>query len=82
MSAAIQSNVPGIEGECGGCLDCATCHVYVAPEFVDSLPQPSELETELLCGVAAERRTNSRLGCQILGSAVLDRLVVHIPARQ
>jgi 2Fe-2S ferredoxin len=29
MLAAVRNGVPGIEGECGGCLDCATCHVYV-----------------------------------------------------
>ena len=29
MEAATANNVPHIEGECGGCLSCATCHVFV-----------------------------------------------------
>jgi 2Fe-2S ferredoxin len=38
MLAAVRNGVPGIEGECGGCLDCATCHVYVDEAQVDGLP--------------------------------------------
>ena len=29
MQAAVDANLKGIEAECGGCLTCATCHVYV-----------------------------------------------------
>lgn len=82
MLAAIHNNVPGIEAECGGSLNCATCHVYVDVPFLQKLDPPSELETELLAIVAAERRPNSRLSCQIAITDALDGLSVSIPERQ
>ena len=36
----------------------------------------------MLENVAAERRSNSRLSCQIKVSAALDGLVVRLPERQ
>jgi len=36
----------------------------------------------MLDGVAAERRPESRLGCQIAVSNTLDGLTVHVPDRQ
>jgi len=35
---------------CGGCMSCATCHVYVDEAFVDRLPSISEDESDLLDG--------------------------------
>ncbi len=35
MENAIRNSVPGIEAECGGECACATCHVYVAPDWVE-----------------------------------------------
>lgn len=82
MLAAIQNNVRGIDAECGGCLSCATCHVYVDPAQADRLPPVSGDEDELLNGVAADRKPESRLSCQITVSAALDGLVVRVPPRQ
>ncbi|WP_370103750.1 2Fe-2S iron-sulfur cluster-binding protein [Bradyrhizobium yuanmingense] len=82
MLAAVRNGIHGIDGECGGCLDCATCHVYVDEEQASSVPQPSEEELELLSAVSGERKPNSRLGCQLKVPAPLDELVVHVPARQ
>ena len=36
MEAAVRAGVPGIEAECGGACACATCHVYVEPEFMNT----------------------------------------------
>ena len=44
MEAALQHRVPGIDGDCGGACACATCHVYVAPQWVGRLPAMKELD--------------------------------------
>lgn len=82
MLGAIQASVQGIEAECGGALDCATCHVYVHPDWIARLPPPSETEDALLEGVAAERRPESRLSCQIQATEDLDGLIVQLPDKQ
>jgi 2Fe-2S ferredoxin len=81
MKAALSADVEGIEAECGGCLSCATCHVYVESGTA-SMPPPSDEEVALLEFVAGERRDNSRLSCQILGSPELPALTVQLPQRQ
>ena len=65
METAVRNGVPGIVGECGGSLSCATCHVFVAPETQDLVGGPGDLEDEMLDGTAVDRRENSRLSCQI-----------------
>ena len=82
MLGAIQASVPGIEAECGGALDCATCHVYVDRAWVDRLAPASDEEDALLDSVASERRPESRLSCQIEVSDAIDGLVVHVPEQQ
>ena len=82
MLGAIQNNVRGIDAECGGCLSCATCHVYVDPSDMDRLPPMAADEDELLSGVAAERRPTSRLSCQLPMTVALDGLVVQVPPTQ
>jgi 2Fe-2S ferredoxin len=82
MRTAIENNVDGIEAECGGCLDCATCHVYVDEAFLGRLAAPSDQEEALLQAVSAPRRDNSRLSCQIKLTDALDGLIVRIPERQ
>lgn len=65
METAVRNGVPGIVGECGGSLSCATCHVFVAPETQELVGPPGDLEDEMLDGTAVEREENSRLSCQI-----------------
>jgi ferredoxin, 2Fe-2S len=79
MEAAVANNVPGVIGECGGCLSCATCHVYVDAAWVEKTGKPDDMENEMLEVTAAERRDVSRLSCQIQASDQLDGLVLHVP---
>jgi len=82
MQTAVRNGVPGIVGECGGVLSCATCHVFVDEADLDRLPPMSEIEDEMLDGAAADRRANSRLSCQIPLSDDLDGLKVTTPEFQ
>jgi 2Fe-2S ferredoxin len=62
---------------CGGCCSCATCHVHVAPEWLDRVGPPNEDENELL-DTSDHRGAASRLSCQILFAPELDGLTVTI----
>lgn len=81
MEGAIRNAIPGIDGDCGGAGACGTCHVYVAPEWMDRLPKARELEQAMLDFVV-DPKANSRLACQITLTSDLDGLVVHTPERQ
>jgi 2Fe-2S ferredoxin len=82
MEAATEHGIAGIVAECGGNAMCATCHVYVDEGWLGRLPQLSADEDALLEGVAAERRANSRLSCQIKITPELDGLVLRLPEKQ
>ena len=64
---------------CGGCCSCATCHIYVDPEFADKIAPMSEDENDLLDS-SDHRNERSRLSCQVPFSAALDGLKVTIAA--
>ena len=82
MQGATAGGVDGIVAECGGSCACATCHCYVDESRAADLPPPSQGELDMLANVAAERRPNSRLSCQIKASPALDGLVVTLPDTQ
>jgi 2Fe-2S ferredoxin len=82
MAAAIANGIDGIVAECGGNCMCATCHVYVEPDWTSKLPAIGADEDALLDGTADERRPESRLGCQITLGPELDGLTVRLPERQ
>lgn len=81
MEGARDNGVAGIEAECGGACSCSTCHVYIAPEWLDRLPPKGPIEEDML-EFAWEADHRSRLTCQITVSAALDGLVVLVPERQ
>jgi 2Fe-2S ferredoxin len=67
----------GVRAECGGCCACATCHVYVAPAWLEKLAPQSEEELSML-DEAFEVEPNSRLSCQIPLTPALDGMEVTI----
>lgn len=67
----------GVAAICGGMCSCATCHVYVDPQWADRLPAPMSDERELLTELA-NHQPNSRLSCQIEFTAELAGLRVTI----
>jgi len=62
---------------CGGCCSCATCHVFVDPDFAGLLPPIGEDENDLL-DTSEARDGRSRLSCQIPLEPSLSGLRVTI----
>jgi len=82
MEGAVLNGIDGIVAECGGNCLCATCHVYVEEQFLPLLSPIGEEQDAMLDSTASERRSNSRLSCQIPVRAELDGLIVHMPESQ
>ena len=68
----------GVAAICGGMCSCATCHVYVAEEYLDRLPAMQGDEKEILQELESFRPRGSRLSCQIPFEAALAGLEVEI----
>ncbi len=81
MEAALNNNIRGIDGDCGGNCACGTCHVYVAAEWRARTGEQSEMEHDML-EFAEGVREDSRLCCQIEMSDALDGLVVYVADSQ
>lgn len=81
METAVDNEVQGIIAECGGACSCATCHVYVDPEWLERTGVPDSMEDGMLDCVL-DRQPNSRLSCQIQVTDAIDGLVVRIPEHQ
>jgi 2Fe-2S ferredoxin len=82
MEGARRVGLNGIEGECGGNMSCATCHVFVDDEWLNKLCSIDKMEDELLDGTASPRRSTSRLSCQLTMSEALDGIRIYIPETQ
>ena len=80
--AATANGVPGIDGDCGGALACATCHVFVADSWAARLPQPSEGKELEMLELLDLYAPTSRLSCQIVITDALDGLVLKMPRGQ
>jgi ferredoxin, 2Fe-2S len=81
METAVDNDIPGIVAECGGACSCATCHVYVEPQWLGLLTPPDAQEDGMLDCVL-DRQPTSRLSCQIRISADLDGIAVRVPESQ
>ena len=81
MQGATGNLIPGIDADCGGACACATCHVYIAPEWQTRVGAPSEMESSML-EIVDHLQPNSRLSCQVKLRPELDGLIVHLPESQ
>ncbi|MGI9309279.1 MAG: 2Fe-2S iron-sulfur cluster-binding protein [Gammaproteobacteria bacterium] len=77
MEGAVDNNVDGIVAECGGACACATCHAYIDDAWLAKLPTMDDMEDAMLDS-AMDRRSNSRLTCQIEVSDALDGLSLEV----
>jgi 2Fe-2S ferredoxin len=66
-----------MRAECGGSLACATCHVYVAPDWIERTGVAGDEERDTMDG-GFEVEANSRLSCQITLKPELDGLKVTL----
>ena len=67
----------GVAAICGGMCSCATCHVYVDPQWQSRLPPMMSDERELLSELS-HYQDNSRLSCQLDFTPELAGLRVRI----
>lgn len=81
LMAALNNQVKGIDGDCGGQCGCATCHVFIDAPWAAKIPAPQANEDEML-NFTAERQPTSRLACQIHVTDALDGMAVRMPEAQ
>ena len=83
MEILRDAGIEEIEGACGGSMACATCHMYIHPDWEERVHaqddnEKSDEEEDIL-DLAFDVRAESRLGCQIRMSKDLEGLVVAVP---
>ena len=76
MEIIREGGIP-ILAQCGGSCACATCHVYVDPEWKAKLPEPNEEEIGMLDG-EFDVNESSRLACQLIFDEKLNGLKVKL----
>ncbi|GAB0154251.1 MULTISPECIES: 2Fe-2S iron-sulfur cluster-binding protein [unclassified Marinobacterium] len=67
----------GVEGICGGCCACGTCHIVLESDW-QPLLGTAQPEEEALLDALDERTSGSRLSCQLRLSQEMDGLSLRI----
>ena len=67
-----------VDAICGGLCSCATCHVFVDPDWIDKLPPRHEDEEMLVSESLYFEPERSRLSCQITLTDELDGLALTV----
>lgn len=78
MNVARDNGVDGILGDCGGGCACATCHVYVDPEWQTVVGGPDDVEEMTLDMAGDIVKSNSRLCCQVKISPEMNGLKMTV----
>mmetsp|Transcript_23214 Transcript_23214/g.41938 ORF Transcript_23214/g.41938 Transcript_23214/m.41938 type:complete len:184 (-) Transcript_23214:128-679(-) len=73
-----QANDIDLEGACEGVCACSTCHIILAEDLYDALPEASEDEEDML-DMAFGLTATSRLGCQITVTPEMDGQILEVP---
>ncbi|NDI47192.1 2Fe-2S iron-sulfur cluster-binding protein [Goekera deserti] len=79
MQVAVEADVPGIVGECGGEMTCGTCHVHVESTPAGYTAARSHDEEDMLEVVDAPA-PGSRLACQLPVTPAVAGLRLRVPA--
>jgi len=77
MEAFRNAGIDELLAICGGCMSCATCHVYLDNPQAHGIEPMSDDESDLL-DASENRKEGSRLSCQIPVTEELDGLRVAI----
>jgi 2Fe-2S ferredoxin len=78
MQVGLDASVPGIRGDCGGNLSCATCHGHISASWRAKLAPPTEDEL-LMLDCALDQTDDSRLTCQIIVRNAIEGMVISVP---
>ena len=77
MEVALENDVEGILGACGGCCSCGTCHIRVHSDWLKKTGLANEIEQDLF-DVEEGTDERSRLSCQVEMNESLDGIVVEV----
>lgn len=77
MEAAVDNQVPGIYGACGGVCSCATCHVKIAAAWREKVGPANDNE-QFILDMYPAADSSSRLSCQIMLDDSMDGLEVQV----
>ena len=67
-----------VDAICGGLCACATCHVFVDPQWMQKLPARAGEEAALVGDSTNYDHERSRLSCQISLTEELDGLTLTV----
>jgi 2Fe-2S ferredoxin len=81
MQTAVDNNIPGIDGDCGGECACGTCHVMLEAQWL-KLTGNAEADELQMLDMTPERSATSRLSCRVQVSDAMDGMVVRMPEFQ
>jgi 2Fe-2S ferredoxin len=65
----------GVAAICGGLCSCATCHIFIEPEWVGKLPEKQSDEQELLAELTHYDPDRSRLSTSAMPGLVVIKFL-------
>ena len=80
LRALTRARIQGVHADCGGGGACATCHVYLDPQWTH-LSSSDDRERDML-SFCLDPRPTSRLACRVRLTDDCDGGLVQVAARQ